>query len=159
MLASVGDIAQTRNLTPYIVRETFKEDGELPGAVAALVDNKAYLPRHRKLQREYGDRVLLKLAELAKSKGKPSRWYATVTSVANWDRTLKMVKKLLAATERAVEAMKKLGVPETWIRWYTGYAYRLTEAQFAYAIEQGMKGRNRGRLAAYLLAHPDRGTK
>ncbi|MDV6295213.1 hypothetical protein [Rhodococcus aetherivorans] len=137
--------------TPFVVRETHLEtSGELPGDVIDLVDNKAYLPRHRKLQREHGDKVLLKLAELAKTKGKPSRWYATVTSVANWGRTLAMVKELLATTRRAVEVMAKLDADPTWLRWYVKTVATHSEARIAQWVERAQRGRRPARLFAHL---------
>lgn len=132
-----------------------RASGELPGEIEALVDNKAFLPRHRKLQREYGDEVLLKLAELAQSKDKPSHWYAKVTSVKCWDRTLKMVKKLIAAAKRAVLAMEKLGAKAEWLPWYTSITYRNSEATVAGWVEQASRGRNPARYFGWLAGHAE----
>lgn len=79
-----------RDTRPIVHRVRPSETpGELPQAVLDLIDNKVFLPRHRRLQREHGDKVLLKLAEMAQTKGRPSHWYAKVTSVAQWETTLK----------------------------------------------------------------------
>lgn len=141
----------TRALDPYVVREQYSETpGALPDAILELVDNKAYLPRHKKLQREHGNKILLKLAELAASKGKPSRWYATVTSVDNWPRTLEMIKSVLAATRRAVVAMEKLGADPKWLNWYVGQARKHSEAKFASWVERAQRARDAPRLFAWL---------
>ncbi len=156
MGARVGDLLPTIirpqvDTTPFVVRDLHSETpGELPWDVIDLVDNKAYLPRHRKLQREHGDKILLKLAELAKTKGRPSRWYATVTSVSNWDRTLAMVKKLLATTRRAIEVMEKLGADPVWLHWYVKTVASHSEARIAQWVERAQRGRRPSRLFAHL---------
>lgn len=129
--------------------------GELPPAIEALVDNKAFLPRHRKLQREYGDEILLRLAELAQTKDKPSHWYAKVTSVKCWERTLKMVRRLIAATKRAMAAMEKLGAKADWLPWYTAVAYRNSEATVAGWVEQAARGRSPARYFGWLARHTE----
>lgn len=119
------------------------------------MDNKAFLPRHRKLQREYGDEVLVKLAELAQSKEKPSHWYAKVTSVRAWDRTLKMVKKLIAAAKRAAVIMEKLGAKANWLPWYTSVTYRNSEATVAGWVEQATRGRSPVHYFGWLARHTE----
>lgn len=57
--------------------------------------------RHKKLARDYGVDYLLKLAELAKTKGKPSHWYAKATSVKQWkEQTEKMLSELMKKLEQ-----------------------------------------------------------
>lgn len=133
----------SRDLRPIVTRERHLESSELPIAIVQLVDNKAYLPRHRKLQRLHGDRILLKVAELCHGKdghgkpiSKPASYYARMTSLKNWDRTLKTVKRLLAATERAVVVMNKLAAEPQWLRWYVGVIYRNSEATVAQWVER-----------------------
>ena len=126
--------------------------GELPDAVIALVDNKAYLPRHRRLQRDHGSEMLLKLVELAATKERPSRWYAKVTSVRCWERTLKMLKKLIAATKRAGLVMEKVGADASWLRWYTSVAYRNSEATVAGWAELAARGRSPVKYFGWLAA-------
>ena len=157
----LGIINQKRDLRPVVTRETFNETGELPAMVDELISNKAYRPRHRKLQRIYGDRILLKVAELCRGKdgsGKPinnpSAYYARITSLENWDRTLRTVKRLLAATERAVVVMKKLGAEPQWLRWYVGVVYRNSEAVVAQWVERATSAKRGSpqKLFAWLAA-------
>lgn len=137
-------LSSSRDTTPFIVRETYREQSdELPNEVLDLISNKAYLPRHRKLQRLHGDRVLLKVAEMCRGKdssGKPIRvpaaYYARITSLVNWDRTLAIVKKLLSAVRRATEIMDKLGADPAWFQWYVSVVYRHSEAQVASWLER-----------------------
>lgn len=109
----------------------------LPDDVLNLIDNKNYLPKHKKLARDYGSKYLIKLAELAQTKDKPSNWYAKVTSKKNWGNiTLPMLEKLFQAVEQAKKAISKLGISDKWLRFYTKVAYRTTEAKFYGILEQ-----------------------
>ncbi|MGB3822455.1 MAG: hypothetical protein WA972_05795 [Rhodococcus qingshengii] len=151
-----------RDTTPFIMRETYLEQSdELPSQVYELISNKAYLPRHKKLQRLYGDRVLLKVVEMCHGKdstGKPIRlpaaYYAKITSLANWDRTLATVKKLLAAVRRATEVVAKLGADPAWFQWYVGVVYRHSEAQIASWLERATTAKRGSppKLFAWLVA-------
>jgi hypothetical protein len=85
---------------------------EIPAAVDALIDNKAYYPKFRKLMREY-PRELTALVELAHTKSQPSRWFATVTSKKNWERTLKFLAELFKVREVAERVAKKLSITVT----------------------------------------------
>ncbi|NIL77144.1 hypothetical protein RhoFasB10_03285 [Rhodococcus sp. B10] len=154
-------VSAKRDLRPIVTREHYRESGELPAEVDELINNKAYLPRHRKLQRLHGDRILLKVAELCNGKdGKggrindPQKYYARMTSLANWDRTLETVKRLLAATERAVAIMQKLGADPKWLHWYIGVVYRNSEATVAQWVERatGAKRGSPPRLFAWLAS-------
>jgi hypothetical protein len=80
---------------------------EIPAEVDALIDNKAYHNKFRKLMREY-PREIMALVELAHTKTQPSRWFATVTAKANWERTLKFLAELFRVRELAERVAKKL---------------------------------------------------
>ncbi|ELP66295.1 hypothetical protein STRTUCAR8_01328 [Streptomyces turgidiscabies Car8] len=53
---------------------------------------------------------LLKLAEIARTKDKPDRWFAAAASVAKWERTLDYLSKLAKVTETVERVARKLGV-------------------------------------------------
>jgi len=108
---------------------------ELPKEVVGLVDNKMYLPRHKKLARDHGVDWLLKLSELAMTKGKPSRWYAKVTSTDNWEQTEIMLIKLFKKIDQMREKLAGIGVSNTWIMYYVGASQKLSEATFNRCIE------------------------
>lgn len=130
--------AITPSRPPVITKITrVIDDRELPKDITDLIDDKAYLPKHKKLARDYGLKYQLKLVELAKTKDKPSSWFAKVTAKKNWEaRTLPMLEKLLAATETAKKAIQKLGLSGAWLPYYIKVAYRSTEAAFNSALEQ-----------------------
>lgn len=108
----------------------------LPNEITELVDNKMYLPRHKLLAREHGLNNLLKLAELAHTKGKPSHWYAKVTSKANWSQTLEMLDELFKAIQKAQQALEKVGIiGSKWLNYYTKACSKLSEAQISNAVE------------------------
>lgn len=108
----------------------------LPNEITELVDNKMYLPRHKLLAREYGLNHLLKLAELAHTKAKPSHWYAKVTSKANWSQTQEMLDELFKAIQKAQQALEKVGIiGSKWFNYYTKACSKLSEAQISNAVE------------------------
>lgn len=119
------------NNTNYMVNNELK----LPSEVTNLVDNKMYLPRHRKLARDYGVDWLLKLSELAKTKGKPSRWYAKVTGTKNWQQTEEMLTKLFKKIDLMREKLSGIGVSNQWIMYFVGASGKLSEQVFNRCIE------------------------
>lgn len=158
MATSVSDVLnninqRTGDVRPVVTRENYAETpGTLPGEIVALVDNPAYLPRHRRLQREHGNKILLKVAEIAQTKGQPSRWYAKVTSLANWDRTLRFVTKLLSVARRAHEVIEKLGADPGWHQWYMKQLWAHSDAQVAGFVERAARAKSPPRLFAWLAA-------
>jgi hypothetical protein len=85
---------------------------EIPAEVDALIDNKAYYNKFRKLVREYPKEILT-LAELASTKDRPSHWFARVTAKKNWERTLKFLAELFRVRELAERVAKKLSITVT----------------------------------------------
>jgi hypothetical protein len=85
---------------------------EIPAEVDALIDNKAYYNKFRKLIREY-PREIMALVELAHTKAQPSHWFARVTAKNNWDRTLKFLAELFNVRELAERVAKKLSITVT----------------------------------------------
>lgn len=144
-------VAKTLNTKPQVQRIEFNSivdnrgftdefgNAVLPSEVLELIDNKMYLPRHRKLAREHGVKYLQKLTELAHTKAKPSHWYATVTSTANWGQTLDMLQDLFKRIHTALTTLDKVGVTnqwqEQWLNYYIGACRKLSEAQIANCIE------------------------
>lgn len=107
----------------------------LPEQILSLVDNKAYLPRHRKLARDYGVKYLLKVAELAQTKGKPSHWYAKATSKANWQQTVEMLIKLFKKIDQMKEKLQGINVTDKWINYFVGAFSKLSEKDIADCLE------------------------
>lgn len=107
----------------------------LPKEIARLIDDKRFIPRHKKLARDYGMKYLLKLAELAKTKAKPSRWYAVATSVKNWGETTeKMLIDLLKKTDKLIEKLKGLGIDSKYYPYYLKAMGILSENKFDKAV-------------------------
>lgn len=119
------------NNTKYMVNG----DVFLPDKVTNLVDNKMYLPRHKKLARDYGVNWLIKLSELAMTKGKPSRWYAKVTGTKNWKQTEEMLIKLFKKIDLMREKLSGIGVSNQWIMYFVGASQKLSEQVFIRCIE------------------------
>lgn len=66
--------------------------------------------RYRMLIRQGHLSKLLKLAEIARTKEKPDRWFATAASKAKWERTLDYLSKLVTVVETVERVARKLGV-------------------------------------------------
>jgi len=118
----------------------------LPIEVVELVDNPMYLNRHKKLARDYGVKYLLKLAELAQTKAKPSRWYAKVTSVKQWsDMTENMLINLFKKLGQMKEKLAGIGVDPKWLPYFVGANTKLKGYNFDkcvnYAMSRGVKKR------------------
>lgn len=122
---------------------------ELPEEIIALVDNKAYLPKHRKLWREH-PRQLLTLIELAATKQAPSRWYAKVTAKAMWERTLKFLAKLERVRQQAQIIAQKLGVEVNGFIYKQVWHNPAVERLAAMAAETG---RNKAKYFSWLVTH------
>lgn len=134
----------------YIVNDTLV----LPDRITSLVDNKMYLPRHQKLAREYGAKYLDKLAELAKTKAKPSRWYATCTSKKNWQQTHEMLIKLFKRIDEAIGLLKSVGVnKKQYLYYYINRLNKLSQSKIQFAIEMAnnRKARDPDKLFTTLI--------
>lgn len=107
----------------------------LPNEIVSLIDNKAYMNRHKKLARDYGVDWLLKLAELAKTKGKPSNWYARCTSLKQWKQTEQMLIKLFRELDRIRERLQGIGVKESYMAYFLHASRKLSEYHFNRCIE------------------------
>ena len=107
----------------------------LPKEITQLIDNPCYYNRHKKLAREYGMHYLLKLAELAKTKAKPSHWYAKVTSVEQWkDQTEAMLSKLFKKIHEITEQLAGTGVNVKYLPYYINAKRKLSEHKFIRCI-------------------------
>jgi hypothetical protein len=85
---------------------------ELPAEIDALIDNKAYRPRYRKLWRLH-PRELMAWAQVARNQKQPSHYFAKGCAVAAWDRTLKFLAKLFKVQETAARVAQKLSTGVT----------------------------------------------
>ncbi|MCA9313040.1 hypothetical protein KDA08_01800 [Candidatus Saccharibacteria bacterium] len=119
------------NNTGYMVNG----DVALPSEILNLVDNKMYLPRHRKLARDYGVDWLLKLTELANTKAKPSRWYAKVTGTKNWKQTETMLMNLFKKIDKVRQKLGNIRVSDKWLMYYVSASQKLSESTFNKCIE------------------------
>ncbi len=86
---------------------------ELPAEVDALIDDKRWLPRYKKLMREY-PRQLVAWAEVARNQQQPSRYFAKGCKVGVWeDRTVKFLAKLVKVQQVAERVAQKLRIEVT----------------------------------------------
>ena len=94
------------------VSNTTNSSIELPEEIDALIDNKAYRPRYKKLMRLY-PRELIAWAQVARDQKQPSHYFAKGCAVAAWDRTLKFLAKLSKVQETAARVAQKLSTEVT----------------------------------------------
>ena len=81
---------------------------EIPEQIDALIDNKMFRNKFRSLIKRGFLSQLTQLAEIAKSKTAPSRWFAKATSKAMWDRTLRFLEECANMYETAVQVARNL---------------------------------------------------
>lgn len=89
--------------------------------VSALVKNDQYLPRYRRVQNLVTPEEFDAMAELAERAEKPDRYFAAITSVKNFNRTLAYVKKIIARPVQALYyVQRRLGVSSRQSLAYIG---------------------------------------
>jgi hypothetical protein len=98
---------------------------DIPAEIDALIDNKAYYNKFRKLIREGHLSHLRKLAEIAHTKETPSRWFAMVTAKRNWERTLEFLAKVRQVANQVMHAAQQLAVPADRLKPLFKAAWRL----------------------------------
>lgn len=110
-------------MNPMNNAEFYNEFGVevIPKEIDSLIDNKMYRNRHKWLIRNYGLVYFKKLAEIARTKDNPSRWYARATQKKNnnWESyTLPMLERLFEKEARMRERLEKLGADLKFLPFY-----------------------------------------
>ena len=114
---------------------------DIPAEIDALIDNKAFYNKFRKLIREGHLEKLLKLAEIAHTKEKPSRWFAMATAKRNWERTLEYLAKIRQVVNQVMHAARKLATPAHRIKQLFKAAWQL-RGHFQRLVGLASEGRN-----------------
>lgn len=126
---------------------------DLPEVVDALIDDKAYRPKFRKLIREGYERELLHLAELAPklaTKEPPSHWFAVYTSKARWSQTLKWLAELARVAQVAADVAKRLALKPVEMRPVYAAVWRLGTGVIRHAVTAAEVGRDKLKLFCWL---------
>lgn len=94
-----------------------------------LTDNKAYMNKCKARAKEIGWDWLYKLAEIAHTKENPSHWFSVATSKANWERTKKMLCKLM---KRIKTILVKIGswIQKDYMNWLLKAQRQLGDSTF-----------------------------
>lgn len=119
---------------------------DIPAEVDALIDNKAYYPKFRKLLREH-PREIMALVELAYTKANPSHWFAVATAKRNWERTLTYLAQLFKVRELAQRTAQRLGTSVT--RFIYKQVWRGVNVE-RWAATAAEAGRHKSRYFAWL---------
>lgn len=110
---------------------------DLPEAVDALIDDKAYRPKFRKLIREGHLNALVQLAELAPklaTRQPPSHWFARYTSKAKWAQTLQWLAKLAQVARTAAEVAKRIAITPNQMKPVFAAVWRLGAGVIRHAV-------------------------
>jgi hypothetical protein len=132
------------------VSNTSTSSIELPEAIDGLIDNKMYRNKFRKLIREGHLQDLLELVELAKTKDKPSHWFAMVTAKRRWEQTLKFLAKLREIARQAAEVLKRMKVPSDKVNVVYKACWRVRSVAVRHAVTAAEIGRDPFKLFCWL---------
>lgn len=150
----VGTLAKDRFASiEGIVNKTNTSIEALPERIDRLIDNKMYYPKFRKLIRDGHLEDLLKLTEIAATKGKPSRWFAVATAKANWQRTLEFLAQCREVAEVAQRIAAK--VRATSLDPIYKAVWKLGSSTERLAIQACEQGRERFKYFNWLVAHTE----
>ncbi len=96
------------------------DQGNIPDEVDALIDNKLYRNKFKKLIREGHEQALRQLAAVAQTKNQPSHFFAKWTRTTpepgkadqptNWQRTLQWLAKAREVARKAAYVAAKLNI-------------------------------------------------
>jgi hypothetical protein len=117
---------------------------ELPKEVKPLIHNPMFMPRYKKLAREYSVDYLIKLAELVRNdKGVnfKQNYFAKCCSIKQWEKQTKpMLDKLFEKIDQARKVLSQLGVSTTNKYFY--YKLSIITRLSEYQLSQLIKGIN-----------------
>jgi hypothetical protein len=127
---------------------------DIPEAIDALIDNKMYRNKFKKLIREGHLADLLELAGIAREKNAPSRWFSVATAKKNWQATLSFLRELRNVERLAAQVAARLHVPHASIRAVYKACWRNGEATIQKAVTAAEIGREPFRLFCWLCYGP-----
>jgi hypothetical protein len=129
----------------------------IPESIDALIDNKMYRNKFKKLIREGHLNDLLQLAKMARGKDNPSHWFATVTATKSkdgkpprWEGTLKFLSELRRVRQTAAEVLRRVQVPAGSLTAVYKACWKLKEAVVQRAVTAAEIGRDPFRLFCWL---------
>jgi len=115
---------------------------QIPQEIDDLIDNKMFRNKFRSLISRGFLAELTQLAEIAKSKSKPSFWFATVTAKKNWDRTVDFLRKLNEVASNAAEVIRRVKVPAGSARAVYWACWKLGSTVIGAAVTAQETGKN-----------------
>ncbi|MER0445976.1 hypothetical protein ABR738_15645 [Streptomyces sp. Edi4] len=117
------------------------EEGEIPQVVDELIDNKMYRNKFKALIRRGHLQDLLDLVEVAHTKEKPSRWFASVTAKKCWERTLDFLAKMREVQRVVQEVRKRITVPAKSVGAVFKAAWRHRQGAVRFAVTAAETGK------------------
>ncbi|MFC8074654.1 hypothetical protein ACFUN8_03840 [Streptomyces sp. NPDC057307] len=155
-----------RNKASESASVTSIEGQEIPQQVDDLIDNKMYRNKFKSLIRKGHLQDLLDLAEVAKDKDTPSRWFAKSTRTTpvpgnegkptHWERSLKFLAKLRKVRRVVQQVSSRLKVPANSVNAVFKAAWKHQEAAVRLAVTAAETGKSHpfGLFCALALREP-----
>jgi len=157
-MQNVGEISANRFYRTSS-EATASNSIELPAEIDDLIDNKMYRNKFRKLVREGHLNDLLALAEIARTKNKPSFWFSRATRTTPipgheseptfWQRSLKYLAKLREIAQQAAEIQQRLNATTEQVKTIYKACWRRSDAVLQ-AIKAEETGRERFKYFCWL---------
>ncbi len=120
---TVSKLTSNNSIELAPVNKNVPDQGNIPGEIDALIDNKMYRNKFKKLIREGHEQALRQLADVAQTKNAPSHFFAKWTRTTpepgkagqptNWQRTLQWLAKAREVAHKAAYTAQKLGTEVT----------------------------------------------
>jgi hypothetical protein len=151
---AISEVLEQKKLNPAASIEgnssSTNNSIELPEEIDQLIDNKMYRRKFNCMIRNGHLSALLELAEIAKSKATPSRWFAVVTAKKNWDRTLEFLSKLRQAARIVSEVVERVAAPIEHVKAVYAAYWRSGGAIMQHAITAQEIGRDKFKFFCWL---------
>lgn len=133
---------------------------ELPKEITDLVTGTDYWKlaktnRYKKLWREGHDKALLFLADYARKATRTGRadcFFAKMCSKANWEGTLKWVKKAMQVAQNAVEVARRIKATPAQMKPVFKACWRLGDSVIRQAVTAQETGRNKFKYFCWLTS-------
>ncbi|MGC5342228.1 hypothetical protein ACPXCE_09225 [Streptomyces sp. DT24] len=140
-----------RNKASESASVTSIEGQEIPQVVDNLIDNKMYRNKFKSLIRRGHLQDLIDLAEVAKDKDTPSRWFAKSTRTTpvpgsegkptHWERSLKFLAKLRKVRRVVQQIGGRLKVPANSVNAVFKAAWKHQDAAVRLSVEAAERGK------------------
>lgn len=139
--------------------KTVSNQGEIPDQIDALIDNKMYRNRYKRLIREGNLEALLFLSHYATMSGKvaaPNKWFAKSCSLKRWEGTLRWITRMMKVARQAMIVANRLGSEVT--KYIYKQIHRGINVEHLAALAKE-SGKDPYKFFCWLIVHNPQGIK